>query len=317
MRRNNQGSILLLTLAFLGLLAANALFFSRYVYRLSNEWNTHLYRYKALCAAKTGALAGLEILQDDTNTTDYLGESWATEKRIVLPDGPVTITISDMESRFNLNRMMGKEGKSDEKAITLFRNLLLSLSAKSELTDSLLDWLDEDDFPRVFGAEREYYRSLSPGYIPANSALTSLDQLFLIKGFTPQLLRGASETVGLLDLVTTVSEGTININTAHPLLLKAMGFSEGAIESIVTERTFRPLDEAILLRLAKEVALSWKSHITYKSHWFRITAIAENLGTKSTVSLLVKREGAKVRIVRWEYGAISYKPLSGDEVKEE
>jgi len=300
--KNNRGSVFLVTLAFLGLLAANAFYFSWLTRRHTEEWNVRLSRYRGTCLARAGALAGLAILEADTNASDYLGESWATEKRIVFPDSPVMVTISDMESRFNLNTLLGKENKTDEKGITLFRNLMLELGAQSELTDALLDWLDEDDFPRVFGAESEYYGTLSPPYTSAGAPFLFPEQLFLVKGFTPQLLRGSEERPGLLDLVTTVSEGKINVNTAHPCLLKAMGFGTATVERITAERSFKPLDERTLTDFAKDTALAWRSHIVYKSTWFRITAVAEKFGAASTVSLLVKRKGNAVHIVSWECG---------------
>ena len=35
-----------------------------------------------------------------------------------------------------------------------------------EIADAILDWLDEDEEPREYGAESDYYSSLSPGYAP-------------------------------------------------------------------------------------------------------------------------------------------------------
>lgn len=71
------------------------------------------------------------------------------------------------------------------------RQLLLSLpDMTDEIADAILDWLDEDDEPRDFGAESSYYTGLSPPYECKNGPMDSLDELLLVRGVTPQLLFG-------------------------------------------------------------------------------------------------------------------------------
>lgn len=59
-----------------------------------------------------------------------------------------------------------------------------------EIADAILDWMDEDDEPREFGAENEYYAELDPPYYTRNATPDSLDELLLVKGVTPKLLYG-------------------------------------------------------------------------------------------------------------------------------
>ena len=71
------------------------------------------------------------------------------------------------------------------------RQLLMALpEMNEEIADSILDWLDEDDEPRDFGVEGEYYEGLPTPYPCKNGPMDSLDELLLVRGVTPQLLFG-------------------------------------------------------------------------------------------------------------------------------
>lgn len=81
------------------------------------------------------------------------------------------------------------------------RQLLMALpDMNEEIADSILDWLDEDDEPRDFGYEGEYYEGLPNPYSCKNGPLDSLDELLLVRGVTPQLLFGNdTNRNGILD----------------------------------------------------------------------------------------------------------------------
>lgn len=71
------------------------------------------------------------------------------------------------------------------------RDLLMTLPGMTEdVADAILDWIDEDDEPRDFGAESEYYTTLDPPYAPRNGPLVSVEELLLVRGVTPALLFG-------------------------------------------------------------------------------------------------------------------------------
>ncbi|GAB5402279.1 MAG: type II secretion system protein GspK [Aureliella sp.] len=70
-----------------------------------------------------------------------------------------------------------------------------------DVADSILDWLDEDNEPREYGAEfDDYYGTLPSPYRPANGPIASIEQLLLVRGVTPQMLFGFDQDRnGLLD----------------------------------------------------------------------------------------------------------------------
>jgi hypothetical protein len=71
------------------------------------------------------------------------------------------------------------------------RELLMAMPGMDEFTaDAILDWMDEDDEPREYGAELEYYSTLQPPYQPKNGPLETVEELLLVRDVTPWLLFG-------------------------------------------------------------------------------------------------------------------------------
>jgi hypothetical protein len=96
--------------------------------------------------------------------------------------------LEDESTKLNLNALMAIEKKTPGAG----RELLLGVPGMSDnLADSILDWMDEDDEPREFGAEADYYTSLSPAYAPKNGPLETLEELLLVRDVTPAMLFGA------------------------------------------------------------------------------------------------------------------------------
>ncbi|HET6328934.1 MAG TPA: hypothetical protein VFG04_29895 [Planctomycetaceae bacterium] len=104
----------------------------------------------------------------------------------------VRFGLTDESGKLNLNSLVSWQANS---ALSLTdataRNFLLNLPyMTNDLADSILDFIDADDTARQYGAESDYYTTLSPPYRAANGPLQSLDDLLLVKGVTPALLFG-------------------------------------------------------------------------------------------------------------------------------
>ncbi|MEM8910246.1 MAG: type II secretion system protein GspK [Planctomycetota bacterium] len=80
-------------------------------------------------------------------------------------------------------------------------SLLMTLPGMDEsIADAILDWIDEDTEPRPLGCEDEYYNALPAPYAAANGPLSTVEELLLVRGVTPQLLFGAdTNRNGILD----------------------------------------------------------------------------------------------------------------------
>ena len=119
--------------------------------------------------------------------------------------------LQDESARLNINTLTVLEQNSAlfDTAIALFgavdsadtdiptdlgiaESLLMALPGMTEDTvDAILDWIDEDEEAREYGAEAEYYNSLPTAYSPANGPLQTVEELLLVRGVTPTLLFGA------------------------------------------------------------------------------------------------------------------------------
>ncbi len=108
----------------------------------------------------------------------------------------VRFGLIDECSKLNLNAI-GNWGLDE----TASRLLLMYLPSMTEdVADAILDWIDEDDVPRLYGVESDYYESLSPSYKAANGGFKSLDELLQVAGVTPELLYGEdANRNGILD----------------------------------------------------------------------------------------------------------------------
>jgi len=95
--------------------------------------------------------------------------------------------LEDESGRLNLNFLLWADAMQEGAG----RTLLMALPGMTEdVADSILDWIDEDDEIREFGAEAEYYAQLNPAYEPKNRMLDTVEELLRVKGVTPQLLFG-------------------------------------------------------------------------------------------------------------------------------
>lgn len=109
--------------------------------------------------------------------------------------------LEDESSKLNLNVLPLMEaaaaagtsaGGAAEESTSTPQELLMSLPGMTEsMADAILDWIDEDDEPREFGAEADYYSALDPAYAPKNGPLDTIEELLLVRDVTPWLLFGA------------------------------------------------------------------------------------------------------------------------------
>jgi hypothetical protein len=117
---------------------------------------------------------------------------------LVAPDGSaeggggLRAGLIDESARLNLNALLSFDLDEEQQ-----REMLMYLPQMTEdIADAILDWIDDDDEPRTYGAESESY----PDYLPRNGPLESLDELLLVAGVTPELLYGEdANRNGMLD----------------------------------------------------------------------------------------------------------------------
>lgn len=126
------------------------------------------------------------------------------------------VTVEDPSSRLNLNRASAEE--------------LQRLLGDPALTDAVLDWRDRDDDARPNGAERATYEALHRA-LPRNAAFAAVRELQQVLGFERASL------AWLEARLTVRGAGPVNLMTAHPDVLRALGFfTEVEMELILAAR---------------------------------------------------------------------------------
>jgi general secretion pathway protein K len=166
--------------------------------------------------------------------------------QVPLGGGHFSYRLSDEEARLNLNTA------SPDRIDRLLQALGLDKSARDTVVDSLQDWRDANEEHRLNGAESDdHYLKLPVPYRAKNRNLDSVNELLQIRGVTPALLHGADRHAppssrachpsGLADLVTVKTPGQqINLNTAPPLVLRALGLADAEISEIQQSRRDGP-----------------------------------------------------------------------------
>jgi len=195
---------------------------------------------RAFYAARAGQAAGKLILVEDAKNNiprDALTEEWAQGLISVPIDGElVSVTIQDESGKVDMNRLVSDRGYPDDRWIAIFTRLLTRLELDETLADTLVDWVDSNSDPRTKGAEDSFYLSLKKPHKAKNLRLDSVDELAMVKGFTPEVI------AKLRPHVTVWSSGKVNVNTAGDMTLMALddAITQDVANAIIRERTQRP-----------------------------------------------------------------------------
>jgi general secretion pathway protein K len=167
--------------------------------------------------AESGLNLAKAILVKDANknTIDSIQEEWADPKALdeiirsgemikslTLDGGSIDVRVSDEMGKIQVNALINEypgHGVNLEQQ-QIWENLLSFFisSDKSEdernpkeIINCLIDWLDDKDGEMITGlsgAESSYYESLEIPYKCANREFVDLDELFLVKGISKDLL---------------------------------------------------------------------------------------------------------------------------------
>lgn len=86
------------------------------------------------------------------------------------------------------------------------------------IVDSILDWIDPDDFTHINGAEDGYYESLPEPYSAKNAAFDSVEELTLVRGITPEIFESIRDDI----TVYGSKQFKININFASKEVLSSI-----------------------------------------------------------------------------------------------
>jgi general secretion pathway protein K len=216
------------------------------MYRNENRWHGAQARAYLEGAEQMMRKVLYEDLQE-TGPVDHLNEVWMqiSGQEMATDEGGIRGTIEDAHGRFNLNLLAdtppvpgqnnpnANPNRNQDPWTSMTDNqrrvvrLLQTIELESgpvqyqtamEIVDAIRDWLDPDDQVSGFGgAEADYYEDQEPPYPITNGPMTSVSELSLIKGMTPEIYQQ------LVPLVIAIpqSEG-MNINTLKSGLFRML-----------------------------------------------------------------------------------------------
>jgi len=154
--------------------------------------------------------------------------------RVALGPGEFSYRLADESARLAINTV--DAGRVDR----LLEALGVDRTQRDIITDSIQDWRDPNELHRLHGAESAFYLALPVPYRARNANLQDAAELLQIRGVTSELYRGAGDRPGLGELVTAAAVSTVNLNTASPLVLAALGLSDAEVADVMQTRVRAP-----------------------------------------------------------------------------
>ena len=234
--KDNKGMALILTILIISLIVALTLQFNT-----SMRSNLHAAvnlrdGIKLACIARSGFDGALAVLYEDalSGNVDSLHETWAhfgtlsENSGFLFDEGRFVVEIADHSGRIQINQLVDKGGKYNEDQKRLLMQFLsspefgLDPQEVENTVDAIKDWIDPDSETTRFGAETTYYESLEKPYPCKNGPFEFLEELLLVKGIPKELFYGSGERPGISRYLSPYGDGKININTADPLVLRAL-----------------------------------------------------------------------------------------------
>lgn len=177
-------------------------------------------------------------LDSSLGEVDHLGEQWAQPMMpIPFAGGQVAGRVEDMQGRFNVNNLADTDEQTLKLWLLIAERLVRQVELPADLVSVLADWVDVDNNARMMGAESDYYLLKNPAYRAGNQPLIQLEELALLKGFTPVVRKRLEPSLTALPSITKV-----NVNTAPKPVLRALAdwVTPEIAQAWVNQRLLKP-----------------------------------------------------------------------------
>ena len=181
--RANGGTVLVITLWVLTILAVLALTFAATMHVEARACANQMQRTRALYAARAGVQRAILAIESDTTGYAATSSEWAyldsEEDEFPFDDERYEVTVTDECGKMDLN-------SADEESLEKLPQM------STEMIGAIIDWRDADDDAGPDGAEQDYYGRLRPARACANRPFLTLDELLLVRGVTKEAFYGAA-----------------------------------------------------------------------------------------------------------------------------
>jgi general secretion pathway protein K len=209
---------------------------------------------------------------------------------------------------------------------------VLTEKQRNIIADSILDWRDEDDLHHLNGAESKYYESLPEPYECKNGDFDSVEELLLVKGITPEIFYGGLKDMTTVlyveepksgkkgekkssakkdddeDTETSYDYNKININAAHPVLLRSLpGMTDDLVKKIVEFRKTKDIVsmQDLIQIVGSDVSVAATSYLTFDfSPFYTVETVGliDDSLTRQKVMAVVHLDDEydeKYKIIQW------------------
>lgn len=304
--KGEKGFALVLTLVVTALMVAAAVELIHQVYVDTSLNRSFRDGQQASLLAESGAYGGIKLLQMVISGKSYtsLSDKWAVPFKQEDETGRIEITITEESGKINLNALI-KANNVDldtDVALPILTNLGTQLQIPQSVWNALADWIDTDDLPRPNGAETPYYKSLNPPYSARNGRMMTVNELTLVKGFTPDMVAKLSPfvTVYANQASSLVAQNvTVNVNTAPKEVLMALDnrITDRMAEQILEQRQLAPFKAVGELSSRVDPLFTSVKGLTCQGTVFRITARGFVKDAARTVEAVYRTDGT---ILSWQ-----------------
>ena len=323
--KDNRGMALILTILVITLIVSLTLQFNismrSDLYAAANLRDSIKLSY----IAKSGFNLALAVLREDASEDDVdsLCDNWAQletfsdDTGTLFDQGRFQVIISDHPGKININSLVDENGEYDDGQKGFLTRFLkspefgLDPEEADNIVDAIKDWIDADDDVTRFGAESTYYQALEKPYSCENAPIKFIEDLLLVKGITKEIFYGTKEKPGISKYLTPYGDeddkGKVNINTADPLVLRALSdeIDEERAGDMVTYREDCEDNDLSDPNWYKNVpgmsdVTIADGLLTTTSTYFEITSKGFKGAMAKQVTGMVKRTGHEFDILSWK-----------------
>jgi general secretion pathway protein K len=175
------------------------------------------------------------------------GQGPMTMMQFEFPSGSAVVNLIPETAKLNVNQTPPLE----------LMNLLMVLGTTPELAQAIaqgiVDWRTGSP-GGSFTQFDQYYMTLTPSFRARHASFHEIEELLLVRGVTRDLFYGSYihdlqgqlvRRAGLRDCLSVYgSVSLIDVNTAEPAVMQAIGVSPGAVAAILSFRQTAPINSA-------------------------------------------------------------------------
>lgn len=319
-----RGAALVLAMLIVALVSAIAV-------AIGSDYQIQLRRasnHQLLSQAKHYLLGGEQLamlalrtdLEQDADVDGY-NDVWAQQSQpYPVTGGWLYGQVTDLQGRFNINSLLfglstdGQQAVPYTDAQRRFVNLLqafpqlpISRTEAIEITEALIDWLDNNQDPTGFGGKEDsFYARENLTYRTADGPMVSPSELRAVGGISDQLWQLLQPHIS----VWPIDSQSININTLSAPVLAALNPAEQPLDFEVAQRWVEELraqpvmDLNIFIQDARWSSPLQEQGLALKSEFFRYDGQVKLADSMMEMHSVLHRSNKTIVVIRRALGGL-------------